>query len=107
MTNVSYFITVRDVSLSFFIPSPADEEETLEAQRELSHEPLPTKTVGSMKRGMVRMASSLRVKHAEDFGRRPIGEKEQTGSPPDDTENSSDHGMERNVDTRDMNNTDS
>ena len=50
---------------------------------------------------MVRMTSSLRVKHAEDFARRPSGQEKgpQKGNLPDETDLSSDNEpVEENID---------
>jgi xenotropic and polytropic retrovirus receptor 1 len=86
MTNVGHFLASRDVPLPFSLPSPSSGV-TLEAQPPAPVERrLATKTMGSMRRGMVRMTTSLRVKHAEDFGRRPGHEKgPQKGKMPDET----------------------
>ena len=75
MTNVGHFIASRDVPLPFSLPSPALPDTILEAQPPAFERSLTARTMGSMKRGMVRMTSSLRVKHAEDFGRRPSVEE--------------------------------
>jgi hypothetical protein len=87
MTNVDHFLAARDVPLPFSLPSPGAGEETLEAQRAPTEESLAGKTMGSMRRGLVRMTSSLRIKHAEDFGRRPhVLDKGQKGKLPDESE---------------------
>jgi len=93
MTNVGHFIAARDVPLPFELTSPALGAETLEAQPQ---PPPPTATVasmamGSMKRGMVRMTSSLRIRHAEDFGRKPVQEQGYKGKLPDESDGSSDN----------------
>ena len=87
MTNVDHFLAARDVPLPFSLPSPGAGEETLEAQRAPTEDSLAGKTMGSMRRGLVRMTSSLRIKHAEDFGRRSHAlDKGQKGKLPDESE---------------------
>ena len=89
MSNVGHFLAARDVPLPFSLPGVGGET-TLEAQP--PPETLGTKTMGRVKRGMVRMTSSLHRKHTEDFGRRPGQEKgPQKGQLPDETEMSSDN----------------
>jgi hypothetical protein len=93
MTNVGHFVASRDIPLPFVLPT----ETTLESQ------PLPpsarrpsltARTMGTMKRGMVKMTSALRVRHAEDFARRPGPEKgPQKGLMPDETDFSSDQEL--------------
>jgi hypothetical protein len=76
MTNVDHFLAARDVPLPFSLPSPGAGE----------------KTMGTVRRGLVRMTSSLRIKHAEDFGRKPnTGEKGLKGKLPDESDYSSDN----------------
>jgi hypothetical protein len=92
MTNVDHFLAARDVPLPFSLPSPGAGEETLEAQRIPTEGSLTGKTMGTMRRGLVRMTSSLRIKHAEDFGRKPnTGEKGLKGKLPDESDYSSDN----------------
>jgi hypothetical protein len=115
MTNVGHFIAARDVPLPFSLPSPgATGEAVLEQQPTQAQRNLAGKTMGSVRRGMVRMTSSLRIKHAEDFGRKPVHDKTQKGDLPDESDDySSDgtpeeaqvptEGMEtRNVEMRDI-----
>jgi len=89
MTNVGHFMATRDVPLPFNLPP---ETSVLEAQPPpVPPKTLPMRAMGTMKRGMVRMANSLRMKHAEDFARRPGQEKgPQKGKMPDETDFSSD-----------------
>ena len=96
MTNVGHFVASRDVPLPFSLPSSRlDTETSLEAQPPPSERSSSTKTMGTMKRGLVRMTSSLRAKHAEDFGRRPGQEKgPRKGNLPDETDCSSDNEAE-------------
>ena len=92
MTNVDHFLAARDVPLPFSLPSPGAGEETLEAQRTSTEGSLTGKTMGTMRRGLVRMTSSLRIKHAEDFGRKPnMAEKGLKGNLPDESDYSSDN----------------
>jgi xenotropic and polytropic retrovirus receptor 1 len=96
MTNVGHFLAARDVPLPFSLPSVSGPPggPTLEAQPPLasSQSSLTTRTMGSIRRGMVRMTSSLRLRHAEDFARRPGPDRgPQKGKLPDDTEISSDN----------------
>lgn len=96
MTNVGHFLAARDVPLPFSLPSiggvPGGPTLEAQAQPASSRSSLTTRTMGSMRRGMVRLTSSLRLRHAEDFGRRPGPERgPQKGKLPDDTEISSDN----------------
>ena len=93
MTNVGRFMASRDVPLPFDLPR---DHSALEAQPSPQPPPLPPRSltmqaIGTMRRGMIRMTSSLRVKHAEDFARRPGPQKgPQKGKMPDETDFSSD-----------------
>lgn len=97
MTNVEHFLAARDVPLPFSLPTPTTGEPSLEAQ---PSPPPPSRlltapTVGSLKRGMVRMTNAIRRRHAEDFGRRPGPEKgPRKGGLPDETDISSDHEID-------------
>jgi len=91
MTNVDHFLATRDVPLPFSLPSPSEGEATLEAQRPSTAESRASKTMGSVRRGMVKMTSSLRIRHAEDFGRRPPQEQGFKGKLPDESDASSDN----------------
>src|SRR5271169_3536802 len=88
MTNVEHFLAARDVPLPFAIPSLVSGQPHIEAQYP-TRGTLGTRTMGSMKRGMVRMTSALHARHAEDFGRRPGQENGQKGKLPDETDISS------------------
>ena len=88
MTNVGHFLAARDVPLPFHLPispsTPASEP-ALEAQHSRPSKSFKMLTMGSMRRGMVRMTSSLHGKHAEDFARRPGQEKGPSkGNMPDE-----------------------
>lgn len=76
MTNVDHFRAARDVPLPFSL-TPTTGAGTLEAQPPVvppgRQGSIAARTMGTMKRGMVRMTSALRVRHAEDFSRRPVG----------------------------------
>jgi len=89
MTNVGHFLAARDVPLPFLLPvTPPTPPSgpTLEAQPPAPHKSLTMRTMGSMRRGMVRMTSSLHGKHAEDFARRPGQEKGPSkGDMPDES----------------------
>ena len=94
MTNVGHFIAARDVPLPFSLPSPGgtgedvlEQQPTTQAERNLAG-----KTMGSVRRGMVRMTSSLRIRHAEDFGRKPVNDKTQKGKLPDESDDYSSDG---------------
>jgi len=89
MTNVGHFMATRDVPLPFNL---RPETGVLEAQPPPAQpKTLKMQAMGTMKRAMVRMTNSLRVKHAEDFARRPGQEKgPQKGKMPDETDFSSD-----------------
>jgi len=94
MTNVGQFIAARDVPLPFSIPDPTSQNE-VEAQPQISRQTIATRTMGSMRRGMVRMTSSIRIKHAEDFGRKKlVPDKGIKGKLPDDTEDTSEADVE-------------
>jgi hypothetical protein len=89
MTNVGQFIAARDVPLPFSIPDPTSDD-NVEAQPVITKHNLATKTMGTMRRGMVRMTSSIRVKHAEDFGRKQfVPDKGMKGKLPDETDDTS------------------
>jgi len=99
MTNVGQFLATRDVPLPFSLPSPTTGEETLEAQRP-PPERVAGKTMGSVKRGMMKMTSSLRIRHAEDFGRKPVQEQGFKGKLPDESDGSSDINNEDDLSAR-------
>jgi EXS family len=89
MTNVGHFLAARDVPLPFSMPSLVGGQPHIEAQSPTQGK-LATRTMGTMKRGMVRMTSALHARHAEDFGRRMGPEKgPQKGKLPDETDISS------------------
>ena len=92
MTNVGHFVASRDVPLPFSLPSADLAETALEAQPPSTYRSLTARTMGSVKRGMVRMTTSLRLKHAEDFARRFTGQDPGSlkGKLPDETDVSSD-----------------
>ncbi len=93
MTNVDHFIAARDVPLPFSLPSPGDTgAEVLEQQPTQAERNLAGKRMGSVRRGMVRMTSSLRIKHAEDFGRKPVNDKTAKGKLPDESDDYSSDG---------------
>jgi hypothetical protein len=95
MTNVGHFIAARDVPLPFSLsPSPTIGEDRLEAQRHPSVETVVSKSMGTVRRGMMRMTSSLRIRHAEDFGRKPPQEQGIKGKLPDESDASSDNNEE-------------
>jgi len=113
MTNVGHFMAARDVPLPFSMPSLVDGQPHIEAQSP-TRGTSATGTMGTMKRGMVRLTSALRGRHAEDFGRRPGPEKgPQKGRLPDESDISSEDneplgrheteaaGETRNVERRD------
>lgn len=94
MTNVDHFIAARDVPLPFSLPCPgATGQEILEQQPSQAERNLAAKTMGSVRRGMVRMTSSLRIKHAEDFGRKGRNEKTAKGKLPDESDDYSSDGI--------------
>jgi xenotropic and polytropic retrovirus receptor 1 len=97
MTNVGHFIAARDVPLPFSLPSPGGTgEEVLEQQlsptTQVGGTNLGGKTMGSVRRGMVRMTSSLRIRHAEDFARKAVSDKTQKGKLPDESDEYSSDG---------------
>src|SRR5271154_1296418 len=87
MTNVGHFLAAGGVPLPFHLPAAPTTPPSgpaLEAQPG-PHKSLTMRTMGSMRRGMVRMTSSLHGKHAEDFARRPGPEKGPSkGNMPDE-----------------------
>jgi hypothetical protein len=84
MTNVGQFIAARDVPLPFSIPIPTTVE-NVEAQPLPTKRSLTTLTMGSVRRGMVKMTSSIRIKHAEDFGRKQLSpDRDMKGKLPED-----------------------
>lgn len=92
MTNVGHFMASRDVPLPFALDTAGTS--SLEAQPTQPRASISIRAMGTMKRGMVKMTSKLRVKHAEDFSRRPGPEKgPPKGRMPDETEFSSDLEM--------------
>jgi hypothetical protein len=92
MTNVGHFMASRDVPLPFALDTAG--ASSLEAQPSQPRASISVRAMGTMKRGMVKMTSKLRVKHAEDFSRRPGLEKgPPKGRMPDETEFSSDLEM--------------
>ena len=95
MTNVSHFLATRNVPLPFSLPVSGPGEVRLEAQAapegDLS---IARRTMGTMRRGMVRMTSSLRIKHAEDFGRKPLQERGYKGNLPDESDDLSDNSAD-------------
>jgi hypothetical protein len=89
MTNVGHFIASRDVPLPFSIPYPTSDDQ-VEAQPVVAGRSLGSKAMGTMRRGMVRMTSSIRIKHAEDFGRKlNVPDRGQKGKLPDETDDTS------------------
>ena len=100
MTNVGHFIAARDVPLPFSLPSPGGTgEEILEQQPVTQAERnVAGKTMGSVRRGMVRMTSSLRIRHAEDFGRKPVNDNTAKGKLPDESDDYSSDGNAEEVD---------
>jgi xenotropic and polytropic retrovirus receptor 1 len=92
MTNVGHFMASRDVPLPFALDTAGTT--SLEAQPAQPRGSISIRAMGTMKRGMVKMTSKLRVKHAEDFSRRPGLERgPPKGRMPDETELSSDFEM--------------
>lgn len=96
MTNVDHFRAARDVPLPFSLPVPTIGEPALEAQHVVPpgrQASVAERAMGTIKRGMVKMTTALRVRHAEDFARRPVGVEKGPlkGRLPDETDISSDN----------------
>jgi len=94
MTNVGQFIAARDVPLPFSIqksPSGTPRADIPAVPQPVSRTgSIAARTMGSVRRGMVRMTSSIRITHAEDFARRSnTKEREPKGKLPDETDDTS------------------